>query len=181
MNDLLDVAKLEAGKMATHYAEVDLIRLVRRAAGHFDGLAAERGIALVVQAPECVPAELDPEKLERMFLNLLSNAFKFAPSGGTVRCFVAADSERATVHVLDSGPGVRPELREAIFATPSSSRCAAPWTFPAHIRATCTGSRCATPGPAFPPTSTRTSSSHSSSSSRCIKSTRRASGSGSRW
>ena len=101
--------------MATHYAEVDLIRLVRRAAGHFDGLAAERGIALVVEAPECVPAELDPEKLERMFLNLLSNAFKFAPSGGTVRCFVAADSERATVHVLDSGPGVRPELREAIF------------------------------------------------------------------
>ncbi|TMA39581.1 MAG: response regulator [Deltaproteobacteria bacterium] len=62
-----------------------------------------------------MPAELDPEKLERMFLNLLSNAFKFAPSGGTVRCFVAADSERATVHVLDSGPGVRPELREAIF------------------------------------------------------------------
>src|SRR2546422_10519780 len=48
--------------MATHYAEVDLIRLVRRAAGHFDGLAAERGIALVVEAPECVAGRTRPRE-----------------------------------------------------------------------------------------------------------------------
>jgi len=115
VNDLLDVAKLEAGKMTTTYVEVDLARLVRRAAAHFDGVAAERGVALVVDAPEPVPGEVDPEKMQRVFLNLLSNAFKFTPNGGTVRCVVAAEGGQAAVRVLDTGPGVQPELREAIF------------------------------------------------------------------
>ena len=49
MNDLLDVAKLEAGKMVPSYAEVDLARLVRQTAAHFDSLAAERNVRFDVE------------------------------------------------------------------------------------------------------------------------------------
>ena len=115
VNDLLDVAKLEAGKMAASYARVDLARLVRLVAGHFDGLGEERRIALSVEAPEEVRAELDAAKIERVFLNLLSNAFKFTPAGGAVRCRLAVAGGCATLSVEDTGPGVPPELRPLVF------------------------------------------------------------------
>jgi len=115
VTDLLDVAKLEAGKMAPSYAEVDLARLVRQTAAHFDALAEERQVRFRIETPEGVPAQADPAKLQRVLLNLLSNAFKFVPPGGAVRCRLAVDAGLARLTVEDTGPGVRPELREAIF------------------------------------------------------------------
>ena len=116
VNNLLDLSKLDAGKMQVNYAEVDLARLVRAVAGHFDALAPQRGISYVVDVPERVPAQLDPEKLERVVLNLLSNAFKFTPEGGRIKCSLGPTEQgRVLLSVQDSGPGVRPELRQAIF------------------------------------------------------------------
>ncbi len=116
VNHLLDLAKLDAGQMQVSYAQVDLTRLVRAVAGHFDALAAQRDISFVVEAPERLAAQVDPEKLERVVLNLLSNAFKFVPDGGRIRCTLRLSEEgRALLSVQDSGPGVRPELRQTIF------------------------------------------------------------------
>ncbi|MDP9348973.1 MAG: sensor histidine kinase, partial [Gemmatimonadota bacterium] len=116
VNDLLDLAKLDAGQMTLAYARVDLAELVRRTAGHFDALAPERQISFVVDAPDRLDAEVDPEKMERVLLNLLSNAFKFTPEGGRVKCELRLAEDRlALLSVRDSGPGVRPELRRAIF------------------------------------------------------------------
>jgi signal transduction histidine kinase len=115
VNDLLDVSKLEAGKMGLDYAEADLARLLRLTASHFEGLAQERQIELHVDAPDALPAELDAEKVQRVFLNLLSNAFKFTPAGGRLRCALRRDGGRAVAEFHDSGPGVPPHLREAIF------------------------------------------------------------------
>lgn len=115
VNDLLDVSKLEAGGMEVEYAEVDLARLVRLSAAHFDTLAQERGISFSLQTPPSVPAQANPEKLQRVFLNLLSNAFKFTPDGGAVRCALRVEGEHAIFSVEDNGPGVRPELRQEIF------------------------------------------------------------------
>jgi PAS domain S-box-containing protein len=116
VNDLLDVSKLDAGKMELRYAEVDLAQRVRAIAGHFEALAPQRDIAYVVDVPERLPAQVDPDKLERVVLNLLSNAFKFVPSGGRVKLSLQATEEgRARVSVQDSGPGVKPELRQLIF------------------------------------------------------------------
>jgi signal transduction histidine kinase len=121
VNDLLDVAKLDAGRMVAVRADVDAARLMRLTAAHFEVFAADRGIALTVQAPESLPARLDPEKIQRVLLNLLSNAFKFTPDGGRVTCRAAvetvgkADERVIVLEVADSGPGVRPELRGAIF------------------------------------------------------------------
>jgi len=119
VNDLLDVSKLAAGQMAVNYAADDLARMVRVAAANFESLAQERAITLAVEAPSTLPAHFDVEKLRRVILNLLSNAFKFAPDGGTIRCIVEpvedGAARRARLAVCDSGPGVPPHLRQAIF------------------------------------------------------------------
>ncbi len=82
VNDLLDLSKLDAGRMGLDYVAADLAALLRRTASHFDALAPQRDIAFAVEAPAHLPAEVDAAKLERVVLNLLSNAFKFTPRAG---------------------------------------------------------------------------------------------------
>ena len=115
VNDLLDIAKLEAGKVGVNRAEVDLAQLLRLTAAHFEAFAQERQISFSVEAPPSVPAQADSEKLQRVFLNLLSNALKFAPDRGRVRCVLRVEGDRAIVAFEDNGPGVPVDLREAVF------------------------------------------------------------------
>ncbi len=116
VNDLLDISKLDAGRMGLDYVAVDFAAMLRRTASHFDALAPQREIAFVVDAPKTLRAEVDAAKLERVILNLLSNAFKFTPPGGRIRVtLVDPEPGRALLSVQDSGPGVPPESRNAIF------------------------------------------------------------------
>jgi PAS domain S-box-containing protein len=115
VNDLLDLAKIDAGRMAPRYAEVDLAQLIRVTASNFKSLAAERDVRYVSEAPGSLVAEVDPPQIERVVLNLLSNAFKFTPAGGRVRVTVSSQDDRAILEVEDTGPGVPLPLREAIF------------------------------------------------------------------
>ncbi len=115
VNDLLDMSKLEAGKMTLACADVDLVRLMRLTAAHFEALAAERRIRFTIETPEQAPVRIDPEKVQRVLLNLLSNAFKFVPVGGIVRCVVGVAGGWVTLSVGDDGPGVKPELAAAVF------------------------------------------------------------------
>ena len=104
--------------MTLDYAEVDWGRLLRVVASHFDVLARERGIAYTVDAPGRMLGVCDADKVQRILLNLLSNAFKFTPAGGAVRCAMRVEdggAERVVLEVADSGPGIPPEHREAIF------------------------------------------------------------------
>lgn len=115
VNDLLDIAKLEAGRAEPDYAETDVASLARFVAGHFEVLASETGTTLRVDAPDTLPAQVDPEKVQRILLNLLSNAFKFTPACGRIRVTVRGTPERIFLEVADSGPGIAPEQREAAF------------------------------------------------------------------
>ncbi len=117
VNDLLDTSKLEARKMHVEYSETDLAQLVRLSAGHFEGLAGETAIGYTVVVPETLTAEVDVGKIRRVLFNLLSNAFKFTPDRGRIRCRLRADAARgrALLEVADSGPGVPPEYRETVF------------------------------------------------------------------
>jgi PAS domain S-box-containing protein len=115
VNDLLDVAKLEAGKLKIELQDTDVAALVRFMTSHFEILAAERGVTLAVEAPPSLVVAVDAEKLQRVVMNLLSNAFKFVPAAGTVRCRLETANDRLLLGVEDSGPGVKPELRQAIF------------------------------------------------------------------
>jgi signal transduction histidine kinase len=115
VNELLDIAKLEAGKLAPKYVETDLARLARFTASHFAGIARERGIEFQVKTPPTMRTELDPGMIERVILNLLSNAFTYTPEGGQVRLTLEQDGAKASIFVEDTGPGVEPELRKEIF------------------------------------------------------------------
>ena len=116
VNDLLDVSRLEAGKLEATYVRGDLAKVLRRVASHFDSLASERSLRFVVEAPESLTAEFDPELLQRVLLNLLANAFKFTPAAGQIRVSLKElEHKHALIEVADSGPGVRPEHRQMIF------------------------------------------------------------------
>jgi signal transduction histidine kinase len=117
VNDLLDVSKLEAGKMGVTYTPVDLAQLIRLTAANFDGLAQEKQITFTVDAPETLAAQVDAAKVQRILLNLLSNAFKFTPDRGRIQCSLnlISGSDRAIFSVQDSGSGVPTGLRESIF------------------------------------------------------------------
>ncbi|MBX3187283.1 MAG: PAS domain S-box protein [Labilithrix sp.] len=123
VNDLLDVARLDAGKLGLRPAQVDLVALVRAATAQYESIAADRRIDLVVEAPAEQPlAQVDPDKTRQIVDNLLANAFKFTPAGGTVRCTLRAEPPNdaqpqglVTIEVADSGPGVEPAMRELIF------------------------------------------------------------------
>jgi signal transduction histidine kinase/DNA-binding response OmpR family regulator len=118
VDDLLDISKLEAGKMKLEYAEVDMAHVLRVVASHFDVLARERTIRYTVVAPDRLPVVCDTGKIERILLNLLSNAFKFTPAGGVIRCTLRMDQAaagRVVIEVADSGPGIPADDREAVF------------------------------------------------------------------
>ncbi|MGZ3423618.1 MAG: ATP-binding protein [Polyangiales bacterium] len=115
VTDLLDVAKLEAGRMRLDYGEENVADLLRFVAGHFESLAEERGIAFAIEAPRACSAEVDGEKLRGVLFNLLSNAFKFTPQGGRVRASLREDGALIVVEIADSGPGIPEDKRDAVF------------------------------------------------------------------
>ncbi len=115
VNDLLDVSKLEVSKMELHYSRVDLAAMARAMAGIFESVIGERGIAVAIETPAEVVAEVDGDKVQRIFMNLLSNAFKYAPEGSAVWMALTEDGDDLTLTVEDAGPGVPQELRATIF------------------------------------------------------------------
>ncbi len=115
VNDLLDVSKLEAGKMSLHYVRFDLAHLVRVTASYFENLSRERKISFEIVAPETLTCEMDIDRIQRALLNLLSNAFKYAPNNGKIRCSLSLEKEAALLEVADSGPGIPMDMRTAIF------------------------------------------------------------------
>ncbi len=115
VNNLLDLSKLEANEMAAHYSCVNLAKLGRLAASHFEALAEERELGFFVEMPEEMMAEVDAEKIQRVLLNLLSNAFKFTPNGGTITLTLQEKNQAAVFSVQDSGMGIVPDQRNAIF------------------------------------------------------------------
>jgi PAS domain S-box-containing protein len=116
VNDLLDLAKLDAQRMDLHNTRVDLAALVREQAEQFHAVAPQLDLSYSVAVPKALRAVLDQDKTERILQNLLSNAFKFTPPGGRVRCTLEkAGRDRCLIKVQDSGPGVAPEMRQLIF------------------------------------------------------------------
>lgn len=118
VNDLLDVAKLDAGKMTADYAEVDLAKLVRQTASHFESPAQERHITYTVESPETLHVQVDYDKVQRILINLLSNALKFTPNGGAIRCTLQPSETQpahAVITVCDSGVGIPEQARESVF------------------------------------------------------------------
>jgi PAS domain S-box-containing protein len=111
INDVLDLSKIEAGKMDFLAEPVEVARVVGEVRDVLRGLAASRRIAVVMEAvPDLGEVLLDPAKLKQVLYNYLSNALKFTPEGGKVTLRVAAEgSDAFRIEVEDSGIGIQPQ------------------------------------------------------------------------
>lgn len=115
VEELLQVSRLDGGHLELEPRDVDVARLVRSSCEGFASVAEQREQRLVLEAPPRLPARVDEEKVLSVVSNLLANALKYAPFGGTVRCTVAGSTDRLRIEVADSGPGVDDGMRETIF------------------------------------------------------------------
>ena len=117
VNQVLDLAKIEAGAADWQSADVDLRALIVGAVKATSELFRSRGGAVACQLPAAVPTiRADPDRLTQVLMNLLSNAAKFVPEGaGRVEVSLAAEPGALVVRVRDNGPGVPEAERSTIF------------------------------------------------------------------
>lgn len=129
VDDLLDAARLELDQATPTFEDLEVRGTVGEIVDQFRPLARSQDVELTLDAGEAVPVRLDPEMMERILLNLLSNAFKFTPGGGRIRVVLRTEPagregspddgsegrEELIVEVRDSGPGVPEEVRPVIF------------------------------------------------------------------
>jgi signal transduction histidine kinase/ligand-binding sensor domain-containing protein/DNA-binding response OmpR family regulator len=115
VNQILDVAKLEAGAMQLTPRPLDLVPFTRGMVAAFDAVAERKGIRLTLDAPETVVGSFDPDAIEKILTNLLSNAIKFTPSGGTVGVVLTKQSDRVGLSVRDSGLGIPADRLPHVF------------------------------------------------------------------
>jgi len=104
---LLRIAEIEAGSRRSSFDRLDIAPLLADIAELYGAVAEERGIALRLETPRHVPAYGDKAMIQQAVANLVDNAVKFSPPGGTVR-IVATVSGMTSVAVSDQGPGIPP-------------------------------------------------------------------------
>jgi signal transduction histidine kinase/DNA-binding response OmpR family regulator len=118
VDQLLDIARLNAGRLRLRLRRGDLAAAVRHRVEAFLPLAERRGIELSLEAPsEAVEAWFDEVQIEKVFDNLLGNALKFTPRGGKVHVVLEPPREdgRVRVTVEDNGPGIPADQLERVF------------------------------------------------------------------
>ncbi|TWU57025.1 Signal transduction histidine-protein kinase BarA [Rubripirellula tenax] len=117
INDILDLAKVEAGKMEVKRSDFDLARLVSAQCDMIHSLSEDKNISLSMKLPDNLPiAFQDPNKLGQIINNLLSNAIKFTPEGGMITVSITnLDRGRFRLEVTDTGVGIAEEDQPIIF------------------------------------------------------------------
>ncbi|MDB5307214.1 MAG: barA 1 [Gemmataceae bacterium] len=116
INDVLELAKLEAGKMRLHPEPLAVPTVCEHAAAMFRQQAEKKNIDLKVLAdPTTPPVRQDAGKVHQILTNLLSNAVKFTPEGGRVTLRAACDGNDLVFTVADTGVGIAPEEQELVF------------------------------------------------------------------
>jgi signal transduction histidine kinase len=116
VNQLLDFSRWQAGQLTLNRRPVDVGDVARTVIALVEGRASHRGLTLAAEiAPDLPTVLADPDRLERVILNLLDNACKFTPAGGDVSLTVAARDAEVEVAVQDTGAGMSEEERERAF------------------------------------------------------------------
>jgi PAS domain S-box-containing protein len=121
IDDILDVSRIVAGKFHLDMRSVDLVRIVEAAIDTVSPLAASKGVELrqdlAAEVRPCCPAIGDPDRLQQVVWNLLTNAIKFTPRGGVVTVEVRRHDEQGEFEIVvrDTGQGIAPDFLPHIF------------------------------------------------------------------
>ncbi|WP_229379800.1 substrate-binding domain-containing protein [Fibrella forsythiae] len=116
VDQMLDLRKTDAGKQRLHTAEQDLIAFIRDIVQDFLPKAKKRRIDLqFIPAQQTLPVWFDSEKLDKVIVNLLSNAFKYTPGGGLIHVRLSVIDEQVQIQVTDNGEGMTPDEQAHAF------------------------------------------------------------------
>jgi two-component system phosphate regulon sensor histidine kinase PhoR len=115
INDLLDVARIEAGKMVQHRVPTDMGQIIEETVALMEPRAQEQGIKLTHSCQELKPVLAEPKNMEEIINNLVSNAINYSPEGGWVTIVAQGLGEYMEIRVEDTGVGISPEELPKIF------------------------------------------------------------------
>ena len=115
INDLLDVAKIEAGKPTQRRIPTDIGKIIEETVALMDARAKEKGITLSFSLKDLEPVQADPKNIGEIFNNLISNAINYSPEGGHVTFSAEGLGEYMEIKVTDTGVGIPPEELPKIF------------------------------------------------------------------
>lgn len=115
VNQLLDLQRLDAGRMQPSFRPCNLVDFVNQIVESFRPYCEKKGLQLTTQLAECPAVYLDLEKFDKVLYNLLSNAMKFTPEGGTISVILQPDAERCILQVQDTGIGIVQEQIPYLF------------------------------------------------------------------
>lgn len=116
VDDLLDLQRFEEGKMTMEFQELPLNELVHQAVDGFKGAAEQEQIELIeVPAADPIKISGNRDRLLQVLSNLIGNAIKFTPGGGSVNVRIRGESGRVLFDVVDTGPGISADELEFVF------------------------------------------------------------------
>jgi signal transduction histidine kinase len=116
LNTLMDIAEAESGTMKLQLEKVDLCQALREVTGLYEYVADEKKVIVKAELPESCEAQVDRNRIRQVFANLLDNAIKYTPAGGSVTISAAKESDGVVVHFQDTGIGIPPDEQNKIWA-----------------------------------------------------------------
>ncbi len=115
VNQLLDLQRLDAGRMQAVFRPCDLVDFVSQTVDAFRTYCEKKGILLKTDLQPCPTVYLDLERFDKVLYNLLSNAMKFTPDDGCITVTLAAVGDRCLIQVIDTGIGIREDQLPLLF------------------------------------------------------------------
>ena len=115
MQDLLDVSRITTGKLHLEIRDIDLAAVATNAIDACRPAADARQVSIVTQFTSAFPTKGDPDRLQQVVWNLLSNAVRFTPAGGRVMVSIARTDGFDTLRVRDTGAGIEPQFVPYVF------------------------------------------------------------------
>lgn len=115
VQDMLDVARLQSGRLVVQKDPIDLTPLLQEAVASYHDAAHQAGVELVLHDPGRLAVEADGQRITQVLYNLLSNGVKFTPSGGRITVRAGAGEGHAWVRIEDTGAGLSEEQMAGLF------------------------------------------------------------------